>query len=420
MPNFGVQVAVNKTQTEEILNSMMSKLQQQYCRIKIVNKVYNSERMKEHTALVYRLGIEFLYIAVRYYSMNTLQRIWYVITQPPSIRLESKISDIQSAIEEMRMEMEVLDGFRLNGMESTLGEVEKKVVGTAEDVQGTIPTFCHSMDCQITRIALRVQADNARLEFMQHLLGIGPNLTANFLDEYEALLSERFDSLRGLPAFDVKTELYTNEDFQRWRREIESGLFVLRGATVAPSRTDLSWISPGAVGLVKEFEELFRPQPPLLLHFFCRLTDEWSAKNQKIIPKVLLSSFIFQILRSEYGKHILHNEDAYAEVKFEIQSAINTASQRVTEGVTQLYDVMQKLLSRTGVQRVVIVVDRLDEIQGDLERFTDPLLKMLKRNEIKTKAFLTVGSSRSLKASDMSYVLGECNFCSLVIDQDRN
>lgn len=127
---------MNKTKAEELLDSMMYKLHQQYCRIKMVKNVYTSKRMKEHTAVVYRLGIEFLYTAVRYYSMSTFRRMWHVVAKPPNIHLENKVAEIQAAIEEMRMEMEMLDGIRLNGMEKTLGKVEKRAGTIAEDVQG--------------------------------------------------------------------------------------------------------------------------------------------------------------------------------------------------------------------------------------------------------------------------------------------
>lgn len=134
---------MNKAKTEELIDTMMHRLQQEYYRIKIVNKVHPTDRMKEQTAVVYRLGVEFLYTAVGYYSMTTFRRLWHVVARPPSIDLTEKISEIQIAVEEIRKEMEVLDSERLKEIEvklddqsSRIDQQAVKIARTEKDVQG--------------------------------------------------------------------------------------------------------------------------------------------------------------------------------------------------------------------------------------------------------------------------------------------
>jgi hypothetical protein len=103
----------------------------------MVEGIYNTDRMKELTAKVYRLGIEFLYTAIHYYSMNAFRKMWHVVARPPSVQLNNKIVEIQDAIEDMRQEMRTLDAIRLEKIETDLGRTAAQVFQTAKDVEGT-------------------------------------------------------------------------------------------------------------------------------------------------------------------------------------------------------------------------------------------------------------------------------------------
>ena len=127
---------MNKAKTEERIDTMMHKLQQEYYRIKIVNNVHPTDRMKEQTAVLYRLSVEFLYTAVRYYSMTTFQRLWQAVARSLSIELEEKISEIQAAVEEIRIEMHLLDSQRLKEVEVRIEQQAIKIERTEKDVKG--------------------------------------------------------------------------------------------------------------------------------------------------------------------------------------------------------------------------------------------------------------------------------------------
>jgi hypothetical protein len=86
----------------------------------MLEHVYSNPSMKEHFAVVYRLGVEFLREAALYYSIGTHKRLWHVLTRPPSVDIETKVSGIKGAIEEMTREMETFDRIRLKGVEVSI------------------------------------------------------------------------------------------------------------------------------------------------------------------------------------------------------------------------------------------------------------------------------------------------------------
>lgn len=96
----------------------------------------NTAIIKEHVAVVYRLGIEFAHQAALYCSRGTIWGFFYLLSQPASIALKGKVSNIQRAIEAMRKEMETQDRTRLNNIERKLGDVEAKVDKIGESLEG--------------------------------------------------------------------------------------------------------------------------------------------------------------------------------------------------------------------------------------------------------------------------------------------
>lgn len=115
---------------------MLLTLQQQYSRIQLLKEVYATARVKEHVAVVYRLGIEFTRQAALYYSIGTFRRFLYLLSRPPSVGIEVKVSEIKTAIDEMRIEMDTLDRIRLSDVEKKLGDVEVKVERVEQSVKG--------------------------------------------------------------------------------------------------------------------------------------------------------------------------------------------------------------------------------------------------------------------------------------------
>jgi hypothetical protein len=117
---------VNKEKTEDFISKMLVELRQHYARIQMLKHVYLTDRMVEYTAVLYRLGVEFLHEAVRYYSMGTFRRLGHLVARPPSMGVEKKVKEIKDAIRETEREMRALDGRRLNDMEQTQVAMERQ------------------------------------------------------------------------------------------------------------------------------------------------------------------------------------------------------------------------------------------------------------------------------------------------------
>lgn len=145
---------------------MLITLQQQYSCIQRLKEVYATTSIKEHIAVVYRLGIEFVHEAALYYSKGTFQRFLYHLSQPPSIALEVKVSDIKKAMEEMRMEMEILDRIRLNNIEKKLGDLGNKVDKVEESLEGNQHHHCTFSE-QVTKFALKSFTSELRMNALK-------------------------------------------------------------------------------------------------------------------------------------------------------------------------------------------------------------------------------------------------------------
>jgi hypothetical protein len=395
---------------------MLLSLQNQYCRIQMVKKVYTTDRMKELTAVVYRLGVEFLYEAVRYYSVGTFRRLWHSVAKPPSIGLTNKISEIETAVEEIRREMEVLDGIRLNDIEQKIDVLSVDVQRVEEHVQGT--SLQNSYIQLLTMLALRVIEDNGRIESIRDLLQLDLNLVDISLRDYERNLNQTFEGFKRLPPFDVDADLFRNRKFNEWRKSDISSLLLLHGSTVAPDQTIFSWLSPGAVGLVSGFEEFFQIKEVILLRHFCQTSDSWDERQKKATSFTVLSSLIFQMLRSEKGKLLLRDENAFVELRRDIETLNSIDPGRTTERVKKLYSILSSILARTKPENIVIVVDRVDRIEGDLYRFLDPLMALIKSAACTLQVFLTLQSPYAFEDQPIEDTLGERRYLSLMAHQD--
>jgi len=117
---------VNKEKTEDFIDKMLVELRQQYFRIQMLKDVFPTKRMKEYTAVLYRLGIEFLYETVRYYSMGTIRRLGHIVARPPSIGVEKKVKEIKDAIRETEREMRALDSRKLDEMQQVQRDMERQ------------------------------------------------------------------------------------------------------------------------------------------------------------------------------------------------------------------------------------------------------------------------------------------------------
>jgi deoxyribose-phosphate aldolase len=69
-------------------------------------------------------------------SKNGFSRLAYIIKRPPSIQLTIKVAEIEAAIEDMRKEMDILDGIKLNKVGQRLENVAESVHDIEKSVHG--------------------------------------------------------------------------------------------------------------------------------------------------------------------------------------------------------------------------------------------------------------------------------------------
>jgi hypothetical protein len=267
-------------------------------------------------------------------------------------------------------------------------------------------------------LALREIEDDSRVESIRDLLQLDLNLVDTSLREYESDLNQTFEGFKRYPLFDVDAGLFRSRKFNEWRKSDISSLLLLHGSTVAPDQTIFSWLSSGAVRLVSDFEEFFQAKEVTLLRHFCQTSDGWDEREKKATPFTVLSSFIFQILRSDKGKLLLRDENAFAELRHDIGTLNHIEPGRTTERVKKLYSILSSILAKTKPKNIVIVVDRVDRIEGDLYRFLDPLMALIKSTACTLQVFLTLRSLYPFEDQPIKDMLGGRRYFSLVAHQD--
>jgi hypothetical protein len=225
---------------------------------------------------------------------------------------------------------------------------------------------------------------------LRRLLKLSEHQVNTPLREYDALLSRTFDGVPRLPPFDVHNDLFGNVTFRDWCKSSASSILLLHGSTDAPHQTDLSWISSAAIGVVNDAEEIF-DDSPIVLRYFCRTTDSRGERPPKVSPVTLLSSFLFQLLSSSKAKSIIQDEDKYEGLKYDIELLNDTDAQKVTEKVARLYSLISIVMKEIDARRILLVLDRVDQIEGDRDRFLQPLLNLMKGSKgFRIKAFMTL------------------------------
>lgn len=131
---YRIQIAVNKQQKEEHIDSALLILQREFSRLEILRDVHSSNVMKGYIAEAYRLGIDFAREVTRYYSRSTYHRIREAITKPPQLGVDEKIAAVTSAMSEIEKERAVLDSRRLHQVQRSVNEVRCDVGTIKVDV----------------------------------------------------------------------------------------------------------------------------------------------------------------------------------------------------------------------------------------------------------------------------------------------
>lgn len=133
---------------------------------------------------------------------------------------------------------------------------------------------------------------------------------------------------------------------------------------------DYCWLSP-----VFHLIKLYRGQNHVVI-FHCCLDRVFSEPDTQ--AQVVLSSLVYQLLQAEAT--ILRDQPRYHELnrRFADPKWRTTSPQKP-------FAVLAELLN--GFSQVYILLDRIDRIKGQADRFLDPLTDMIKRSKCITKVF---------------------------------
>ena len=192
-------------------------------------------------------------------------------------------------------------------------------------------------------------------------------------------------------------------------------MLILQGYTDYPTETNLSWLSPSATHVVQNMDKIFRESSPLLLRHFCRTRD--NCGNRKVPGKDIIKSLIFQLLRNDVGMSLLQDNSHYEHVERSIDSVNTIDVERSTEIVRTYFAILKDLISIVKIQQALIVLDRLDVVQGDIEAFVSSLVELVSGCHGKVKVMLTICGVHAFDEYDMKRLLTGDGYRILRIDQ---
>lgn len=416
---------MNKEKTEDIISNMLVTLQVQYSRLQLLKDIYATVTMKEHIAVVYRLGIEFANEAALYYSIGRFRRFLYHLHQPASIALDGKVSAITKAIEEMRMEMETQDRIRLNNVERTLSDVEAKMDHVEESVEGKCQ-LCHTLSKNLTKLhvipVLHVRVENDRLESLQYLLQVDEQDLQTFVRDYDGRLTDTFSVIRKLPPFDAEKQLFRSDAFIYWRNHSQSSLILLQGKTVAPDRTLLSWHSSATTRLVRDPDKYLRDmeslEPPTVAYCFCQVTDYYHDNHPQLSSTTVMSTVIYQLLKSKNARLLLRDDSRHVKLKRDIEDLRSHPAAKPKDQLSNLNSILASLLTDMTMTKVFIVLDRVDRIQDNVKNFLASLLKLIEKAKCVLKILITIRTEGNFNDSMMTENMSTDRYIRISFDQD--
>ena len=194
------------------------------------------------------------------------------------------------------------------------------------------------------------------------------------LDTYSVAVREAFKNPGRLKLLNFH-HLIQEESFKNWESNSNSSLFLLHGRT-AITKTDYSWLSPTVFDLIGRY----RDQHCVVIYHLCH---DRVFMEQDTSSSVVISSLIYQLLKANTS---ILDQSRYQEFSRKFSDPAWCAGQS-----QHLFAVMGDLLNL--FTEVYILLDRVDRIKGDADRFMDPLLGLMKRSKCKVKVFLVASSN---------------------------
>lgn len=237
--------------------------------------------------------------------------------------------------------------------------------------------------------------------------------------DYDRRIADTFCSIRRLPPFDAEKQLFQSDEFVSWRRSSESGLILLQGKTVAPNHTLLSWHSSATTTLVRDPGKYLATKGSKLqpvLYCFCQVSESWDENPPPLYSAhTVMSSIIYQLLKTESARPLLRDDKRYGKLKRDIEDLSAAPTLKFAEPPVKLYSMLASLLAELALERVFVVLDRVDRIQGHIENFLESLLELIEKSGCVLKVLVTM---RTEHAFDDSIMESRENYVRIFLDQD--
>ena len=228
------------------------------------------------------------------------------------------------------------------------------------------------------------------------------------LEVYSSMINDAFKNLPRVSPLRMD-QLMQEESFRHWESQRRSCMMLLHGRT-ATNRTDFSWLSPAVLHLIKWFRGKIQ-----MVAFHC-CQDELFM-DQDIPAHVVISSIIYQLLEANVS--LLRNQSRYQAFSKKISDPAWCAT-----APTLPFAVLGELLSENS--NACILLDRIDRIKGDPDRFMESLVRLVKDSRCSIKILLVASSNgyeipegkmRPDLLESIEYELGGQRFVSLLLNQ---
>ena len=251
------------------------------------------------------------------------------------------------------------------------------------------------------------QNQNALLNELKKLLldGYDPG---RILTQYSSEVMKAFENPGRLIFLNID-DVLNDSAFDHWDRNPESCIMLLRGSTVV-TNVDYSWLSPVIFHLIGRYHAQGRT-----VVFNCCHTRLHMDKDTPI--HAVISSLVYQLLEAK--KSVLQDRSRFQELKQNFSD-----SQWQANRPELPFAILHELLN--AFQEVYILLDRVDRIKGDADRFMKHLLVLIEKCNCKIKVFL-VASSTPHNLSGLKWTraivenakeeIGPERFVSLTLDQ---
>jgi hypothetical protein len=270
---------------------------------------------------------------------------------------------------------------------------------------------------------IHIRSANVRFESLQHLLQVEVQDLETFVRDYDERLTDTFSNIRRLPPFNPEDQLFRTANFSAWGRNSQSSLILLWGKTVAPDRTLLSWHSPATTRLACEADkyllDLNSSEPLTVVYYFCQVTEYFDDSPQRMPSAcTVISTIIYQLLKSRNAQTIFRDDKRYAKLKHDIEDSSAYLATEATEQLLKLYSILSNLLIDLELKSVFIVLDRIDRIQGNVDIFLGPFLKLMDTTECVLKVLITIRTERDFDDSMLKESMSRDTYTQVILDQD--